>query len=118
MTNSIQSRRIASGNGCDDSSVQTVSWTVDQNPGAGSVSVSTGSICPGGTVTFDATGYSGTFETFEYKWNAGGSTNDWVDTDPYNWTAGNPGNSLYVRSRIGNGSCPDVYSAWSTPVCR
>ncbi|HLP22276.1 MAG TPA: LamG-like jellyroll fold domain-containing protein, partial [Chitinophagales bacterium] len=69
----------------------------------------------GNTVTYTATGFTSgaSFVRFQYQWNStAGAWTDWGATNPYTWTASDPGWTLYVRSVIVRGAC----TVYSSPV--
>ena len=74
----------------------------------------------GETITYDATRIDGLFERFQYQWNStSGAWSDWGTTDPLSYATDiNPGQTLYVRSKIvgassnGSPTCAD----YSDPV--
>ncbi len=77
---------------------------------AGSITTSATSVCQGDPVTFTSTTTSGTWSMFQYQWNGtGGAWTDWTTANPYTWTSGNGGNTLYVRGVYTSGPCT-VYS--------
>lgn len=79
---------------------------------AGSMAAVPASVCVGAGVNFDLTAYVGTFDYFQYQWDGtGGAWTNWANTDPYVWTASNPGHTLYVRGVVTSSPCATAYSA-------
>jgi hypothetical protein len=104
--------------GCPSVRVPVVVTTVAP-PTAGTVTGAPASISGGLNITYTATGFSGgTFANFQYQWNTtAGAWTDWGATNPYTWTAGWTGNTLYVRSAIINSDgCYSYSPAVSTLV--
>ncbi|MEI6348003.1 MAG: glycine-rich domain-containing protein [Bacteroidota bacterium] len=84
---------------------------------AGTITGVPASICNGSNVTYTLSGYNGTFIRFQYQWNStSGGWTDWGGTNPYVWTSGNPGNTLYVRGVVSIGNCTSYSSPVSTYV--
>ncbi len=82
---------------------------------AGTVSGAPAVAATGNVITYTASGYTpgAVFSMFQYQWNStSGAWTNWGTTNPYNWTASNAGNTLYVRSVFVNGGC----TAYSSPV--
>jgi hypothetical protein len=104
--------------GCPSVRVPVVVTTVAP-PTPGTVTGAPSSISSGSNITYTATGFSGgTFANFQYQWNTtAGAWTDWGATNPYTWTAGWTGNTLYVRSAIINSDgCYSYSPAVSTLV--
>jgi len=86
--------------------------TVVASPTAGAITGVPATICDGSNVTYTLTGYPGTFNLFQYQWDGtAGAWTDWGTTNPYVWTAGWPGHTLYVRGVVTNAPCGTAYSA-------
>jgi hypothetical protein len=93
----------------------TVNLTVSAATNPGTISGVPAQICEGSNVVYTANIVSGTFQQFEYQWNAtdpNGWTTTWGGTNPYTWVAGWPNNTLNVRARVQSGACSVEY----TPV--
>lgn len=87
------------------------------NPTAGTATVNLSTVCNGASVQFSHSGgTNGSFDRFQYRWNNVGSWYNWGTTNPYNWTASNCGNTLYVRARVRNGSCYAYSNVVTTQV--
>jgi hypothetical protein len=104
-------RCIITRNGCPTNS-NTAQLNVDALSVAGTVNA-VSSVCGNTNTTFTATPNTGTFERFEFAWNTPSGYSIFASNNPYNWAANNDGNTLYVRSVVKNGQCPE---AFSTPV--
>lgn len=95
------------------SNYASVTVFVYDPPTVGTISGAPASACVGNAITYTLSGNSGVFNRFQYQWNStGGVWSDLGSTNPYTWTASNPGNTLYVRAVIDNGPC----TGYSTPV--
>lgn len=110
--NNKQIRCVASTvHGCFTNSNSAL-FTVHPPSNAGSISGAPADICSGGTITYTTSGITGTFTRYEYQWNGtGGSWSTLHTSNPYTWTSGNPGNTIYVRAMVTSGTCPPAYSA-------
>jgi hypothetical protein len=87
-TNLIRSRRTATGTGCDESTYNSVSWTVAADPVAPAITKNPvdATVCSGGilTVTTSAgSGGTGTIaDEYSYSTNNGSSWSSWSATVP------------------------------------
>lgn len=75
-------------------------------PTPGSTTVSKATACENENVDYNYSGGTGTFVCFQYQWDVTtGAWTDWGATNPYTWLSGWPGHTLYVRTKITNGTC-------------
>ncbi len=86
-------------------------FTVQQFSAAGTVTGAPTDVCEGSNVTYGTSGTLGTFNRFEFQWNGTGGTWQTLSTsNPFNWTAIDAGNTIFVRSVVTNGLCPTAFS--------
>jgi hypothetical protein len=87
-TNLVQSRRTASGTGCDTSPVNTVSWTVVADPVAPGITKNPAdaNVCSGQTLTVTTSAGSGgagtTADEYRYSSDNGGTWSSWGESVP------------------------------------
>ncbi|MCX6181744.1 MAG: Ig-like domain-containing protein, partial [Bacteroidetes bacterium] len=93
---------------CPSAYSAPVSIKVDTASDAGTASAPA-SVCVGSNVEFKQAGGTGTFNRFQVQWDV--TSGAWANWDGVNWTATNPGQTLYVRAQKTNSTCPSAYSA-------
>ncbi len=92
----------------------TGTLTVSEATNPGTISGVPAQICEGSNVVYTANIVSGTFQQFEYQWNAtdpNGWTTTWGGTNSFTWNACCPGNTLNVRARVQSGACSVEYTS-------
>jgi hypothetical protein len=113
-----------SADGCPTAETTPVATDVincKENGLSAAVSAGTVAELPLGEVITYTTGtpLDGSFERLQYQWNAtdANSWNDWEQTNPYAYTTDiNPGQTLFVRSKISNTTTTIACEDYTDPV--